>query len=94
VRHDEGRLSTLLWRPVAAVVLSEWAYLTWGKTWADTLDSLIEPRRVIHIDEGEFFPELRYTAQSPSGIGPYLSASSEAMARRGGRRKTSAMMAS
>ena len=85
VRTEEGRLSTILWRPAAAVVLSEWAHTRWGDTWAASLDSLIEARRVIHIDEGEFFPGLPYVAQSLSGTGPYLSATSDAMARRGGQ---------
>lgn len=85
VRSTEGRLSTILWRPAAAVVLGEWAYTKWGDTWISTLNSLVEPRGVLHMDEGEFFPGLHYVAQNPSGAGPYLSASSEAMARRGGQ---------
>lgn len=85
VRSTEGRLSTILWRPAAAVVLGEWGYSKWGDTWISTLNSLVEPRGVLHMDEGEFFPGLHYVAQNPSGAGPYLSASSEAMARRGGQ---------
>lgn len=85
VRSDEGRLSTILWRPAAAVVLSEWAYKRWSDRWTATLDSMIEPRRVVHIDEGEFFPGLQYVAQNPSGTGPYLAATSDVMARRGGQ---------
>lgn len=85
VRSEEGRLSTILSRSAAAVVLGEWAHTRWGDRWTATLDSLVEPRRVIHIDEGEFFPGLKHVAQNPSGTGPYLSASSDAMARRGGQ---------
>lgn len=85
VRTRAGRLSTILWRPAAAVVLGEWAYTKWGDAWTSTLDSLVKPRDVLPIDESEFFPGLHYVAQDPSGAGPYLSASSEAMARRGGQ---------
>lgn len=85
VQSDAGQLSTILWRPAAAVVLSEWAHRTWGGVWTSALDSAVAPRRIVHVEEGEFFPGLRYIAQSPSRLGPHLAASSESLARRGGQ---------
>lgn len=80
-----ARLTTILWRPPAAVILSEWAFSTWGETWTSTLNALKSPRTVVHIDEGGYFPGLDFVAQDPSGVGPYISASSSQMAQRGGQ---------
>lgn len=81
--HDE--LFTTLGRSPAAVIMSEWAYATWGAAWGKRLDRLVPKRTVVHEPGGALFSGLKFIAQDPAGVGPYLSASTREMALRGGQ---------